>query len=62
MVRNAWTLLASILESAVEYGYLHHIYLSPGIRVLDCWVRNDPLARVASGHRPVIASVEVTWP
>lgn len=41
---------------------LDHIYVSHGIRVLDCWVRNDELARVASDHRPVIASVEVTWP
>jgi endonuclease/exonuclease/phosphatase family metal-dependent hydrolase len=41
---------------------LDHIYLSKGIRVLDCWVRNDDLTRVASDHRPVIASVEVAWP
>lgn len=41
---------------------LDHIYVSAGIRVLDCRVRNDALARVASDHRPVIASVEVTWP
>jgi endonuclease/exonuclease/phosphatase family metal-dependent hydrolase len=41
---------------------LDHIYLSKGIRVRDCWVRNDALARVASDHRPVIASLEVTWP
>jgi endonuclease/exonuclease/phosphatase family metal-dependent hydrolase len=41
---------------------LDHIYVSEGIRVLDCWVRNDELTRVASDHRPVIASVEVTWP
>jgi endonuclease/exonuclease/phosphatase family metal-dependent hydrolase len=41
---------------------LDHIYVSRGIRVLDCRVGNDPLARVASDHRPVIASVDVTWP
>jgi len=41
---------------------LDHIYLSGAIRVLDCWVRNDDLTRIASDHRPVIASVEVTWP
>ena len=41
---------------------LDHIYVSGEIRVLDCWVRNDELTRVASDHRPVIASVEVTWP
>ena len=41
---------------------LDHIYLSQGIRVLECTVRNDELTRIASDHRPVIASVEVTWP
>ena len=41
---------------------LDHIYVGGGIRVLDCRVRDDELARVASDHRPVIASVEVTWP
>jgi endonuclease/exonuclease/phosphatase family metal-dependent hydrolase len=41
---------------------LDRIYLSPGIRVLDCWVRNDPLARVASDHLPVCATVEISWP
>ena len=41
---------------------LDHIYVSRSVRVLDCWVRNDALARVASDHRPVIASVEVAWP
>ena len=41
---------------------LDHIYVSKGIRVLECRVRNDEVARVASDHRPVIASVEVTWP
>ena len=41
---------------------LDRIYVSGDIRVLDCWVRNDELTRVASDHRPVIASVEVTWP
>ena len=40
---------------------LDHIYLSAGIRVVECRVRNDELTRVASDHRPVIASVEVTW-
>ena len=41
---------------------LDHIYVSGSIRVLDCWVRNDELTRVSSDHRPVIASVTVTWP
>jgi endonuclease/exonuclease/phosphatase family metal-dependent hydrolase len=41
---------------------LDHIYVSARVRVLNCWVRNDDLTRVASDHRPVIASVEVTWP
>ena len=40
---------------------LDHIYVSRNIRVLDCWVRDDELTRVASDHRPVVASVEVTW-
>jgi endonuclease/exonuclease/phosphatase family metal-dependent hydrolase len=40
---------------------LDHIYVSSNVRVLDCWVRNDELTRVASDHRPVIASVEITW-
>ena len=41
---------------------LDYIYVSPGIRVLDCSVRNDQLARVASDHRPVLANVEICWP
>jgi endonuclease/exonuclease/phosphatase family metal-dependent hydrolase len=41
---------------------LDHIYLNGAIRVLECRVRNDALTRIASDHRPVIASVEVTWP
>ena len=41
---------------------LDYIYLSPGIRVLDCSVRNDRLARLASDHFPVIATVEICWP
>ena len=41
---------------------LDHIYVSRSIRVLDCWVRNDELTRMSSDHRPVIASVTVTWP
>ena len=41
---------------------LDYIYLGRGIQVRDCRVRNDALALVASDHRPVIASVEVTWP
>lgn len=38
---------------------LDHIYTSPGIRVLDSYVRNDALTRVASDHRPLIAVVEL---
>jgi endonuclease/exonuclease/phosphatase family metal-dependent hydrolase len=41
---------------------LDYIYLSPGIRVLDCSVRRDPLARIASDHLPVLATVEISWP
>ncbi|MCW5977749.1 MAG: endonuclease/exonuclease/phosphatase family protein [Bryobacteraceae bacterium] len=41
---------------------LDYIYVSPGIRVLDCSVRNDRLARVASDHLPVAATVEICWP
>ena len=40
---------------------LDHIYVSRNIRVVDCRVRTDELTRVASDHRPVIATVEVTW-
>jgi len=38
---------------------LDHIYVSDDVRVLDCWVRRDELARVASDHRPLIATVEI---
>jgi endonuclease/exonuclease/phosphatase family metal-dependent hydrolase len=41
---------------------LDHIYCSRGIRVLDCRVGSDEVTRLASDHRPVIASLEVTWP
>jgi endonuclease/exonuclease/phosphatase family metal-dependent hydrolase len=41
---------------------LDHIYVGGNIRVVDCWVRHDELTRVASDHRPVIASVDVDWP
>ena len=41
---------------------LDRIYCSPHIRVLDCWVPSHPLARVASDHRPLVASLEITWP
>ena len=41
---------------------LDHIYVSPGIRVLDCWVRRDELASVASDHWPLISRIEVEWP
>jgi endonuclease/exonuclease/phosphatase family metal-dependent hydrolase len=41
---------------------LDHIYVSRGIGVVDCRVRNDALTRVASDHRPVTATVDVTWP
>ena len=40
---------------------LDRIYCSRNIRVLDCRVLNDALTRVASDHRPVVASLEVTW-
>jgi endonuclease/exonuclease/phosphatase family metal-dependent hydrolase len=41
---------------------LDHIYVSSAIRVLDCKVRNDRLTRVASDHRPLVATLEVDWP
>jgi endonuclease/exonuclease/phosphatase family metal-dependent hydrolase len=41
---------------------LDYIYVSRGIRVLDCSVRKDRLARVASDHLPVRATVEISWP
>jgi endonuclease/exonuclease/phosphatase family metal-dependent hydrolase len=40
---------------------LDRIYCSRNIRVLDCRVVNDELTRVASDHRPVIATLEVAW-
>ena len=64
--RDAWratgrrwgpTFRAGVIPIRLDY-----IYLSPGIRVLDCVVRKDPLARVASDHLPVLAAVEVSWP
>jgi endonuclease/exonuclease/phosphatase family metal-dependent hydrolase len=41
---------------------LDYIYVSPRIRVLDCYVRNDRPARLASDHFPVLATVEISWP
>ena len=41
---------------------LDHIYCSRNIRVLECRVRHDEVTRAASDHRPVIASLELTWP
>src|SRR5262245_34739255 len=38
-----------------------HIYVSPDIRVRECWVRTDDLAKLASDHRPVLANADVTW-
>ena len=40
---------------------LDRIYVSPGIRVADCWVRSDALTRAASDHLPVLATVEIDW-
>lgn len=40
---------------------LDHIYVSPGIRVIDCWVRRDEQTRTASDHWPLIAWIEVEW-
>jgi endonuclease/exonuclease/phosphatase family metal-dependent hydrolase len=40
---------------------LDHIYVSPDIHVVNCRVRRDKLARIASDHRPVISQVEVEW-
>ena len=41
---------------------LDRIYCSRHIRVVDCRVVDEGLARVASDHRPVVATLEVTWP
>jgi len=38
---------------------LDHIYVSRDVRVLDCRVRRDELTRVASDHRPLIATIEI---
>jgi endonuclease/exonuclease/phosphatase family metal-dependent hydrolase len=38
------------------------IYVNRAIRVLSCFVRKDPLARAASDHLPVVATVEISWP
>lgn len=40
---------------------LDRIYCSRNVRVVDCRVRDDGETRVASDHRPVIATVEVAW-
>lgn len=41
---------------------LDHIYVSPDIRVIDCGVRREGDARVASDHRPLVAEIEVGPP
>ncbi len=41
---------------------LDYIYVSPGIRVLNCVVRKDTLTRIASDHLPLLATVEIRWP
>ena len=41
---------------------LDYIYVSSGIRVVNCFVRKDALARVASDHLPLLATVEIEWP
>lgn len=41
---------------------LDRIYVSPGVRVLDCFARKDVLTHVASDHLPVLATVEIHWP
>jgi endonuclease/exonuclease/phosphatase family metal-dependent hydrolase len=40
---------------------LDYIYVSPGIRVLNCFVRKDQLTRIASDHLPVLATIEICW-
>ncbi|MCL5269556.1 MAG: endonuclease/exonuclease/phosphatase family protein [bacterium] len=40
---------------------LDHIYASGDVHVVDAWVLNDRLTRVASDHRPILAEVEVGW-
>lgn len=41
---------------------LDRIYCGRGVRVVDCAVLDDERARIASDHRPVVATLEVTWP
>jgi len=41
---------------------LDHIYVSSGVRVLNCWVQRTGAARIASDHLPVGCTVEVEWP
>jgi endonuclease/exonuclease/phosphatase family metal-dependent hydrolase len=41
---------------------LDHIYVSPGVTTLDCWVKRDAGAEVASDHLPLVSMVEVEWP
>jgi endonuclease/exonuclease/phosphatase family metal-dependent hydrolase len=52
--RWAPTFRAGVIPLRLDY-----IYLSNNLRVVDCSVRNDPLARVASDHLPVVATVEI---
>jgi len=38
---------------------LDHIYVSREVRIVDSRIRNDALTRVASDHRPLLATVEI---
>jgi endonuclease/exonuclease/phosphatase family metal-dependent hydrolase len=38
---------------------LDHIYVSDEVGVVDCSVRRDGLASVASDHRPLVAEIEL---
>src|SRR5436190_8213275 len=53
---DAFRLIGKRCGPTFSYGLLKlkldHIYVSPGIRVLNSWVRKDPPARIASDHLP----------
>jgi endonuclease/exonuclease/phosphatase family metal-dependent hydrolase len=62
---DAFSSLGKRWGPTFKVGPLHlrldHIYVSPGIRVIDCWVRRDDQTRTASDHWPLIAELEVEW-
>ena len=63
---DAFRLTGKRSEATFSFGpirfKLDHIYLSPGIEILDCWVKKDSGAEVASDHLPLVSLIEVEWP